>query len=146
MPVTTQDDAALAVQQQLIRDRKAAWARRNYAEKSEEQNRCRADRRRQARDTEDSPDDGMEEPQPARRGYDVASYVEEFRFLTAAGRRSDDIINASTPSIKWFRQRVRPHITRSICASCSRPYNPQDSGMLTRCSETCGIDNEGIPN
>lgn len=139
----TVQDADLAEKKQATRDRKAAWARKDHAENREEKNRCRADRRRQARDTEDGPDspDSDTEPQPARRGYDVLSYVEEFKFLTAAGRRSDDIIRASKPSIKWFRQKVRPHITRSICASCSRPYNPQDSGMLTRCSETCGMDN-----
>lgn len=129
--------AGTAVDEKAIRRReqKAEWARQNYARKQEEeQARCKSAKQEQR----------SEGYVPQRRGgprYDLDSYVEEFRFLTAGGRRSDDIIRASTPSVKWFRQRVLPHITRSICASCSRPFNPQDSGMLTRCSETCGMDN-----
>jgi hypothetical protein len=116
------------------REQKRDWARRNYAANQEsEQERCKAVKR-QARG-----DETPVEQVVARLKYDKHSYIDEWLFLTWGGRRSDDILAASDPSIDWFNLNVMPHVGRSICATCEDMFDPRVARSLTRCSKTCGL-------
>lgn len=69
--------------------------------------------------------------------YDAEDYADEWLFLTRMGVRSDEIIRRSLPSGGWFAKHVRPLVDASRCMACDGPFNPQESGSLMFCSETC---------
>lgn len=109
--------------------RRAAAARRRYwgdVETSRE--RCRVSKA----NSREGISDEAEDP------YSADSYAAEWMFLSLSGVRSDDIIARCRPSRTWFIEHVMPLVTRSVCAYCGDPFNPQVSGMLTRCSFYCG--------
>lgn len=113
---------------QARKDRRAKAARERYAaNKEQERERCRLSKQR-------SRGGDITE----KVSYDADDYAEEWRFLTHMGMRSDQIIERSRPSRGWFTRWVRPLVHVALCASCGEAFNPQKSGMLTRCSHTCG--------
>ena len=69
--------------------------------------------------------------------HDPEDYADEWLFLTAMGVRSDEIIRRSIPTARWFTEHVRPLVDRSRCTHCDAPFDPQESGSLTFCSEIC---------
>jgi hypothetical protein len=122
----------ISQREQERKDRRAADARRRYAEnRDSERERCRTSKQHQRRGTV-----------AARKGnrYDPADYADEWEFLTWTGTRSDEIIRRSQPHREWFIRHVLPLVHRAICATCGDMFNPQLAGTLTRCSKTCGID------
>ena len=71
--------------------------------------------------------------------YDVEDYADEWMFLTRMGVKAEDIISRSCPSREWFVRNLLPVVTRARCAKCDEVFNPQVSGMLTRCSASCNV-------
>lgn len=118
--------------EQARKARRARRERERYAANREkERERCRAGKQRQRGDDKTQ-----------KVSYDPDDYTEEWEFLTGMGVRSDIIIERSAPSRGWFSKWVRPRVHAALCASCGSLFSPQKSGMLTRCSATCGMADE----
>lgn len=119
------------------KSRRAEAERQRYADNRDaERARCRTAKQQQrSRDAREFP--------PQTNGcYDPDDYADEWMFLTSAGVRSDLIIERSRPTREWFAKYVMPRVTRSRCATCGEVFNPEDVGLLTRCSKTCGLRQE----
>lgn len=119
------------------KSRRAQRERERYSMRIEvERARCRT-RKQSQRSRE-----GREFPPQAGGRYEPGDYAEEWTFLTMLGVRSDLIIERSRPTRAWFAKYILPRVTRSLCATCGDLFNPQDSTFLTRCSRTCGLNDE----
>lgn len=79
-----------------------------------------------------------------RPQFDPEDYAQEWTELSLWGVRSDQIIDRSRPSEWWFKNKLTFLVSVSVCASCGEMFNPQQSGMLTRCSMNCG-SNRKVP-
>ena len=111
------------------KERRAAAARRRYWEDVESARaRCRVAKATSRAGLNDEPSDP----------YHPESYADEWMFLSLSGVRAEDIIARCRPSRTWFINHVMPLVTRAVCSYCADPFNPQVSGMLTRCSFYCG--------
>ena len=67
--------------------------------------------------------------------YDAFDYRDELQELVVAGMTTKEFIARSEPSGRWFRMRVKPICTLSLCHGCGRHFNPQVTGSLIECKK-----------
>lgn len=121
------------------RERRAKLARKRYhANLDAARTRCKVAKQRQrSTDAADFPTG------PGAKKYDADDYASEWLFLTYGGLRAEEIIRKSRPAREWFTDNVLPLVNRAICSYCGGIFNPQMSGMLTRCAQDCGFTRAG---